>query len=103
MCWHGWHSPSPGTPQPRLVASRPGQVAQGTQHMAPVPRWPGITTRSCCAALWPFSFAFCAIVKWANTILSVGLTNLLIVCDVSNSSSINLILRIYGANIPAPY
>lgn len=45
----------------------------------------------------------CLLCHGGNTIFSVGLTDLLIVCDVSNSSSINLILRIYGANIPAPY
>lgn len=85
------------------MASRAGQVARGTQHMASVPPCPGISTRSCCAALWPFLCAYCAPVNGGNTISSVGLTDLLIACDVSNSSSINLILRIYGANIPAPY
>lgn len=71
--------------------------------MGPLPRWPGITTLSCCAALWAFLYPYCAIVKLGNTIFSVDLTDLLIVCNVSNSSSLNLIFRIYGANILAPY
>lgn len=81
----------------------PGQVTRGTQHVGPLPQWPGITTPSCCAALWAFLYPYCAIVKLGNTIFSVGLTDLLIVCNVSNSSFLNLIFRIYGANILALY
>lgn len=50
-----------------------------------------------------FLYVYYTNIKGRNAIFYVALTDLLIAYNASNSRSINLFLRIYRANIPAPY